>query len=149
MFASFRSRLVLSNLLITLIGLMLVVAVSTYVLAKRNQESNKNRLAHESRSVATEIDRLFADHGGSIWPTVHTAANILGEHIVVVGLHKTIVADSEESVPRVRASCSTWIHKRWPPSGRPSHACKTPTTLSSRVPFMGRATEASWARCSW
>ncbi len=101
MFASFRSRLVLSNLLITLIGLMLVVAVSTYVLAKRNQESNKNRLAHESRSVATEIDRLFAVHGGSIWPTVHTAANILGEHIVVVGLHKTIVADSEESVARV------------------------------------------------
>ncbi len=101
MFASFRSRLVLSNLLITLIGLMLVVAVSTYVLAKRNQEANKNRLAHESRSVATEIDRLFAVHGGSIWPTVHTAANILGEHIVVVGLHKTIVSDSEESVARV------------------------------------------------
>ncbi len=101
MFASFRSRLVLSNLLITLIGLMLVVAVSIYVLAKRNQEANKIRLAHESRSVATEIDRLFAVHGGSVWPTVHTAANILGEHIVVVGLHKTIVADSEESVARV------------------------------------------------
>ncbi len=101
MFASFRSRLVLSNLLITLIGLMLVVVVSTYVLAKRNQEANKNRLAHESRSVATEIDRLFAVHGRSIWPTVHTAANILGEHIVVVGLNKTIVADSAESVGRV------------------------------------------------
>jgi len=101
MFASFRSRLVLSNLLITLIGLMLVVAVSTYVLATRSQEANKTRLAHESHSVATEIDRVFAVHGGSIWPTVHTAANILGEHIVVVRLNKTIAADSDESVARV------------------------------------------------
>jgi signal transduction histidine kinase len=64
MLSSFRSRLVLSNLILTLIGLLLVGAVFTQVLAQRNKDIKEGDLTAESQLLARQIENLYR-HGGS------------------------------------------------------------------------------------
>lgn len=63
MLESFRSRLVLSNLLITLVGLLVVVFVFTSVLTDRNAAVKKDALAADSRAISAQVEALYARHG--------------------------------------------------------------------------------------
>jgi signal transduction histidine kinase len=63
MLESFRSRLVISNLLITLVGLVVVAFVFTQVLANRSQSIRSRDLESESRLVARQIESVFQQHG--------------------------------------------------------------------------------------
>jgi signal transduction histidine kinase len=62
MFTSFRSRLVISNLVITLLGLLVVVVVFTQVLASRSQAIRSTDYRALSSSLATQLDFLFKLH---------------------------------------------------------------------------------------
>src|SRR5437588_1407469 len=64
MLASFRSRLVISNLVITLLGLLVVVTVFTQVLANRSQSIRSTDFRAQARSLATQVDFLFQQRIG-------------------------------------------------------------------------------------
>src|SRR5437763_16528798 len=83
MLASFRSRLVLSNLLITLLGLLIVVLVFTQILVTRSTEVRKADRAEQARNVALEIERTFRQ-GGAKSKALYKQQAILASHILNV-----------------------------------------------------------------
>jgi signal transduction histidine kinase len=63
MLSSFRSRLVLSNLILTLVGLLVLGAVFTQILAQRNKDIKESDLTAESQLVAQQIENLYKHRG--------------------------------------------------------------------------------------
>jgi signal transduction histidine kinase len=63
MLSSFRSRLVLSNLILTLVGLLVLGAVFTQLLAQRNKDIKVSDLTAESQLVAQQIENLYQHQG--------------------------------------------------------------------------------------
>jgi signal transduction histidine kinase len=59
MLQSFRSRLVISNLIITLFGLLVVVVVFTQVLSQRTIDVKKSDREAQAQLLATQIHALF------------------------------------------------------------------------------------------
>ena len=101
MLDSFRSRLVLSNLLITLIGLLVIVFVFTQVLADRSRSVKEKDLTADSAFVAAEIESVFRSHGSvqALRPVVYNASKALHVRIVVVGPQGGVVVDSKQKTP--------------------------------------------------
>jgi signal transduction histidine kinase len=87
MLDSFRSRLVISNLLITLIGLLVVVAVFTSILVQRSTDVRKGDRAQQAHRVAVQVEALFARHGGNkeLQQLVNLSDRLLQVHIIIVG----------------------------------------------------------------
>lgn len=87
MLDSFRSRLVISNLLITLVGLLVVVGVFTSILVQRSTDVRKSDRAQDARRIAVQVDALFARHGGNaeLQQLVGLSDRLLQVHIIIVG----------------------------------------------------------------
>ena len=87
MLDSFRSRLVLSNLLITLVGLLVVVAVFTSILVQRSTDVRKGDRAQQAHRIALQVEALFARHGGNgeLQQLVSLSDRLLQVHIIIVG----------------------------------------------------------------
>jgi signal transduction histidine kinase len=98
MLASFRSRLVISNLVITLLGLLVVVVVFTQVLASRSQSIRSTDYRAQARSLATQLDFLFEQHILATKPRlqqfVDGQARTLRARIIVFDPHGGLVVDS-------------------------------------------------------
>src|SRR5579872_190179 len=106
MFASFRSRLVISNLLITLAGLLLMVFIFSQVLADRSRSIKEDDLAAESKLVASQVEDLV--HRGApakdLGQLVIRASQALKVRIVIVGPNGRIVEDSATATPYFKGS---------------------------------------------
>jgi len=103
MLASLRSRLVLQNLVISLVGMLIIVVVFSWLLNQRGVDVREQELAKQSRAVAAEIEQVYA-HGGSLQDlqvTIDAASRLLGERVIVVspGPGSTVKADSAHSIP--------------------------------------------------
>lgn len=90
MVQSFRSRLVLSNLLITLLGLLIVGLVFTQLLINRSTEVKKEDRRLQARGVAQQVERFFASPQSRaknfqtvLRRDVDLAAHVLGVRIIV------------------------------------------------------------------
>ena len=87
MLDSFRSRLVISNLLITLVGLLVVVGVFTSILVQRSTDVRKSDRAQQARRIAVQVDALFARHGrnAELQQLVSLSGRLLQARIIIVG----------------------------------------------------------------
>jgi signal transduction histidine kinase len=99
MLDSFRSRLVISNLLITLIGLLVVVAVFTSILVRRSTDVRKGDRAQQAHRVAVQVEALFARHGGAgeLRQLVNLSDRLLGVRIIIVGPDRAPVNGFKQS----------------------------------------------------
>src|SRR5947209_9429862 len=106
MLDSFRSRLVLSNLLIVLLGLILVVVVFVSLLAARSTDLKRNERASQSRALAAQIEQLYRKGASSkdLAQEVDVAGRVLQARILVVGPNDRIVVDSGSRTPFSTAS---------------------------------------------
>ncbi len=101
MFESFRSRLVISNLFITLLGLLVVVLVFTQVLSNRSQSIKTDALTSDSRLVSKEIEYLF-QHKASfldLQNLVISTSRVLKVEVTIVDSRGTIIVDSKRYTP--------------------------------------------------
>lgn len=101
MFDSFRSRLVISNLFITLLGLLVVVVVFTQVLANRSQSIKSDALSTDSRLVSKQIEYLF-QHNASyadLQNLVISTSRALKVQVTIVDSRGTIKVDSKGKTP--------------------------------------------------
>lgn len=107
MLESFRSRLVISNLLITLLGLLIVVAVFVQLLAQRSYDIKRQELAKQAHAVASQIHRLYVRHGltSTLYTRVYDSSRLLGERIIVVGPAGQHVVDSSQ---KTRFDSGSW-----------------------------------------
>ncbi|MDQ2742495.1 MAG: hypothetical protein M3Z66_09410, partial [Chloroflexota bacterium] len=96
-----RSRLVISTLLITLAGLLVVVLVFLQVLAQRSYDIKQHELATQAQHVARAIHRLYLGHAGNtaLRTRVYDASRLLGERIIILGATGSIVVDSSGYTP--------------------------------------------------
>lgn len=128
MFDSFRSRLVLSNLLITLAGLLVVVLVFGQVLGERSSTIRRRDLTAQSRLVAAQIEYLYRHRGTAtdLQQLVKRDSEALKVRIIVVGPTGRQVLDSAERTPYYRGS--------WHPLDRTAlrHAQSASRQLKSR-----------------
>src|SRR5438270_2226268 len=101
MLESLRSRLALSNLLLALMGLLLVVALSTYLLAQRSFQANQDKLARQSRALAGQVEALYGRNGSTrdLEVLVRSASRILGQRVVIVDPRDRIRVDSDRATP--------------------------------------------------
>lgn len=103
MLQSFRSRLVISNLLITLVGLLVIVFVFTRVLSDRSQSIKRGSLAEESRLVTSQVEYLFrhrnANFEAALQDLVNTASNTLKVRVIVAGRDGQPIYDSTGATP--------------------------------------------------
>src|SRR5947209_6493514 len=103
MLQSFRSRLVLSNLLVTLLGLLIVGFVFTQLLVNRSTEVKRAERRSQALNVAHQVEQFFAspesrakDYRSRLQQNVSLAASVLGVRIIVQSGHNgLIVADSK------------------------------------------------------
>ena len=104
MFDSLRSRLALLNLLITLLGLLVVVALFTNLVAQRGIDVKKHDLANQSRSIAKQADQLFRLRAGlsDLVAQIDSESRLLGERIIVVGRTGKVAYDSASHTPFFR-----------------------------------------------
>lgn len=93
MLDSFRSRLVISNLLITLIGLLVVVAVFFSILVQRSTDLRKGDRAAQASRVAVQVESLFAHHAdkAQLQQLVTLSEKVLGVRIIIVGADRAPV----------------------------------------------------------
>lgn len=99
MLDSLRSRLVLQNLLIVLLGMFLIVVVFSWLLAQRGIDVKKGELSKQSTAVAAQVSQLYASRGSptDLEQYVASASKLLGERVIIAapsGRHE-IVVDSE------------------------------------------------------
>src|SRR5947209_18803008 len=96
MLFSLRSRLALSNLLITLIGLLVLVLVFTRLLAQHSIDEKKHELAGQSQTVAQQVETIYLSHGcrSDLQARIDLASRLLGERIIVASPTGSIRVDS-------------------------------------------------------
>jgi signal transduction histidine kinase len=102
MLSSFRSRLVLSNLVIALVGLLIVAVVFIYLLIDRSTAVKRADRADQSRAVAVEIHELYRHNASSaeLHQAINLAGRLLGARIIVVSADGArIVVDSAGRTP--------------------------------------------------
>src|ERR1700737_878172 len=104
MFNSFRSRLVISNLLITLAGLLVVGVVFTGLLSDRNRSIKENDLAASSRLIATQVEDVYRrnpkDFATELKGIVNTASRTLKVRVILANPNGLIGKyDSAHSTP--------------------------------------------------
>jgi signal transduction histidine kinase len=109
MLQSFRSRLVLSNLLVTLLGLLVVVFVFTQLLVNRSTEVKKSDRAAQAQGVASQVEALFARHGGpkELQQQIDLASRILGVRVIVTTMHSSIPLVDSRNDTRFYSSVQT------------------------------------------
>jgi signal transduction histidine kinase len=103
MLQSFRSRLVLSNLLVTLVGLLIVGFVFTQLLVNRSTDVKRSDRRAQAQNVSRQVEAFFAspesrakDFNARLRNQVNLAANVLGARIIVrSGANGNIIADSK------------------------------------------------------
>lgn len=142
MLESFRSRLVISNLLLTLLGLLIVVAVFVQLLAQRSYDIKRYELAKQARAVASQIHRLYLGHGtaADLRARVYDASRLLGERIIVVGSDGQHTVDSSKTTP---FDSGSWyaIDTRALRNGRSASASKrSQNLLLFQAPIRGTGT---------
>jgi signal transduction histidine kinase len=94
MFDSFRSRLVLSNLLITLMGLIVMVAVFANLLENHTRDVKLGERKAQAADISRQVERLYRTHASaapqkSVRATplqilVDTSSRILGARVIIV-----------------------------------------------------------------
>lgn len=101
MLDSLRSRLALSNLLITLAGLLVVVLLFSRLVGQRGVDVKRAELAKQSAAIARQVERLYTAHGssGDLERQIDIASRLLGERIIVVSPSGRIVKDSARRTP--------------------------------------------------
>lgn len=142
MLESFRSRLVISNLFITLLGLLIVVVVFVQLLAQRTYDLKRQELARQAHTVAAQIHRLYVRHGSvtDLRVRVYEASQLLGERIIVIGPEGEHVVDSGE---KTRYDTGSWyeVDTRALRSGRSASASKrSQNLLLFQAPIRGTGT---------
>jgi signal transduction histidine kinase len=106
MLQSFRSRLVISNLLLALLGLGLVSLVCLQLLIGRSTQVKRQLRAGQAVNVATQVDSLFRRHAssGQLKQQIDLAAHVLGVRILVrSGRNGVVQVDSKnvfQGIPR-------------------------------------------------
>jgi signal transduction histidine kinase len=90
MLDSFRSRLVLSNLLITLIGLIVMVAVFANLLENHTRDVKLGERKSQAADIARQVEQLYRSHARVDNPNnplqnlVDTSSRILGARVVIL-----------------------------------------------------------------
>lgn len=99
--APFRSRLVLSNTLIALLGLTLVVVVFSVLLAQRSYSIRRQDLQAQSQHLALRIEQIYRQHASfnELHREVYLTSQILRERIVVLSPERTVVVNSKHRTP--------------------------------------------------
>lgn len=108
MFDSFRSRLVLSNLVITLVGLLVVIVVFTGVLANRSRQIKEKDLATQSRLVARQVEYLYRHESKTskqdLQLLVAESSKALQVRVILVDPYGTPRLDSKRMTPYATGS---------------------------------------------
>lgn len=128
MLASLKSRLVLSNLLITLVGMAIIVLVFTQLLAQRSVDVKRHELRQQSTAFAGQVERLFRSHGApnQLRTMVDSASNLLGERVVIVGPRGDTKVDSANRTPYFKGK---WLQ---PDQGALSQARSASSALRNK-----------------
>jgi signal transduction histidine kinase len=141
MLDSLRSRLALSNLLITLLGLLVVVLVFTNILVNRTTDVKKADRQQDARDIAGQVERLYRLHArpSVLNQFVYSASRILGARIIIVGADgKTLLVDSATKTPFYTG---TWkpLDRRALQQGREAQVLirKSTNLYSFQVPIHG------------
>ncbi|HZS95036.1 MAG TPA: HAMP domain-containing protein, partial [Chloroflexota bacterium] len=97
----FRSRLVLSNTLIALLGLTLVVVVFSVLLAQRSYAIRRQDLQAQSQHLALRIEQLYRQRSSykELIREVYFASKILRERVVVLSPEGRVAVDSKKGTP--------------------------------------------------
>ncbi|GAC1464333.1 MAG: hypothetical protein PVSMB7_07220 [Chloroflexota bacterium] len=101
MLQSLRSRLVLSSLLITLLGFVMVVVVFTQSLPVLSSQEKERDLQGQAHRFAGEVTRLYRQRGSArdLKRQIDLASQLLHERIIIANLHGTPVFDSARQTP--------------------------------------------------
>lgn len=101
MLDSLRSRLALSNLLMTLAGLLIVMVVSINLLEQRMTETRTHDLEGEARSVAHRVEVLFHHKGtvAALQSQVDSASELLQKRVIIVSVSGDDIVDSARATP--------------------------------------------------
>ena len=101
MFASLRSRLALSNLLITLLGLAVLVFVTYQLLDAQGTQIKERDRSDQAKNVAAGIESLFERRAltAELDQFVDTASRVLGARIILVSPTGVFRVDSKEATP--------------------------------------------------
>lgn len=141
MLTNFRSRLVLSNLLITLLGLLVTVIVFTQLLVQRSTEVRKSDRAQQAQRLASQIERqIYGRHasGPALAQEVDTASAVLGVRIIVVSPAGIPRIDSAVRTPYYRGSWNHQIDESALASGRSAiHSLQSPNLDLFQSPIHG------------
>lgn len=86
MLDSFRSRLVLSNLLVTLLGLIVMVVVFANLLENHTRDVKLGERKSQAADIGLQVERLYRNHAGatSLQTLVDTSSRILGGRVIIV-----------------------------------------------------------------
>lgn len=86
MLDSLRNRLVLSNLLITLLGLAVVVALIVFLAPTWLRQIKEKERQAQAQSIATQVQQIYRHNGGpqKLWSLVTTSSSILNARVVIV-----------------------------------------------------------------
>ena len=112
MFDSFRSRLVLSNLLITLMGLIVMVAVFANLLENHTRDVKLEVRKAQAADISRQVERLYRTHASTIplQTLVDTSSRILGARVIIV----SPVTKQGGGVPVVDSAKKTlYFHGSW------------------------------------
>lgn len=117
MLDSFRSRLVLSNLLITLIGLIVMVAVFANLLENHTRDVKLGERKAQAADIAQQVERLYRRRAQSrtLRDLVDTSSRILGARVIIV----SPVTPSGGGVPIIDSAQKTlYFRGSWSPPNR-------------------------------
>lgn len=86
MLDSLRSRLVLSNLLITLLGLAVVVALIVFLAPAWLRQIKEKERQSQAQSIAAQVQHIYRGGGSpdKLWSLVTTSSSILNARVVIV-----------------------------------------------------------------
>lgn len=111
MLDSFRSHLVLSNLLITLMGLIAMVAVFANLLENHTRDVKLGERKTQAADIAGQVERLYRMHAraGTLLLTnlVDTSSRILGARVIIV----SPVTPSGGGVPVIDSAKKTLYYR--------------------------------------
>lgn len=99
MLSNFRSRLVLSNLVLTLIGLLVVGAVFTQVLSHRNRDVKERDLTADAQLIARQIQDLYERDAKpeELQTLASQTSQTLNVRVRIVDPHGRKIVDSKDT----------------------------------------------------
>lgn len=86
MIASLRSRLVLSNLLITLLGLLVIVGLLIILVPNWLKQVREQERRSQAKSIAAQVERIYrkGGKGNELGSLVTISSRVLGARVVIV-----------------------------------------------------------------